>query len=169
MANIRQLSGQQNVPITWGVDNSTSSTSVTELGSISIDANTFTTGDYISFGAMFDRNTSGLSNVGVRLYVSTGGTLTGAVQVATRVITITQGFFYLSRKMFIANQTGGGSGNSVGTQLLSSTLNLTDDYQSGSLSSLSIDWTKNITFIAAGFVNDPSDAVNFYSLKVFKY
>jgi hypothetical protein len=168
MAYIKSLNGSLNSDISVGGDVSTSSISITKLSSFFIQPNTFTTGDYISFGGMFGRN-AGINNVTAYLYLSTGDTLTGAIQVGTRVIIAAQSFFYLSRRLYIANNTGGGSGNNVGTQLISTGLNFVDDYRSSATSQIAVDWTSDIYFIVAGSVVNAADTITSYGLKVFKY
>jgi hypothetical protein len=168
MAYIKSLNGSENLDISQGGASTTSSLSVTKLSSFFIEPNTFTTGDYISFGGMFGRN-AGVNNVTAYLYLSTGDTLTGAIQVGIRTIVTTQSFFYLSRRLYITNNTGGGSGNSVGTQLISTGLNLVDDYRTSTTSDIAVDWTSDIYFITAGVVSNAADTIISYGLKVFKY
>jgi hypothetical protein len=167
MAYIKRLNGTENLDISTGGASATSSLSVTKLSSYFIQPNTFTTGDSISFGGMFGRG--GVNNtVTAYLYLSTGDTLTGAIQVGLRSITTAQSFFYLSRRLYITNNTGGGSGNNVGTQLISIN-NFVDDYRTSTTSDIAVDWTSDIYFIMAGVVANAADTITSYGLKVFKY
>ena len=168
MAYIKRLNGTENLDISTGGASATSSLSVTKLSSYFIQPNTFTTGDYISFGGMFGRNVGAVSSVTTYLYLSTGDTLTGAIQVGFRSISTTQSFFYLSRRLYITNNTGGGSGNNVGTQLISIN-NFVDDYRTSTTSDIAVDWTSDIYFIMAGVVANAADTITSYGLKVFKY
>lgn len=169
MAYIKSLNGSLNSDISVGGFLSTSSLSTTKLSSFSIQPNTFTTGDYISFGGMFGRNVGGVNTVTAYLYLSTGDTLTGAIQVGNRIIIPAQSFFYLSRRLYIANNTGGGSGNNVGTQLITTGANLVDDYRSSTTINIAVDWTSDVYFIVAGGVANAADTITSYGLKVFKY
>lgn len=168
MAYIKSLNGSLNSDISVGGDVSTSSISITKLSSFSIQPNTFTTGDYISFGGMFGRN-AGINNVTAYLYLSTGDTLTGAIQVGFRTIITAQNIFYLNRRLYITNNTGGGSGNNVGTQLITTGTNLVDDYRTSTTSNIAVDWTSDVYFIVAGAVANAADTITSYGLKVFKY
>jgi len=168
MAYIKSLNGSLNSDISTGGESATSSLSVTKLSSFFIEPNTFTTGDYISFGGMFGRG--GINNtVTAYLYLSTGDTLTGAIQVGLRSITTAQSFFYLSRRLYITNNTGGGSGNNVGTQLIITSSGFIDDYRTSLTSDIAVDWTSDIYFITAGGVANAADIITSYGLKVFKY
>ena len=169
MPNISQLNGISNGFIGVGSDNSTSSTSITQLNSVSINANTFTANDYISFGGLFYKTTPSVSNCFFYLYVNSADTLTNAVQVGTYRSSVNDGVVYLNRRMLIKNASGGGTGNSVGTQTISSTSDLISDYSASTTSNLVLDWTKEVWFIAAGKVANVADTALFSGFKVFKY
>jgi hypothetical protein len=70
--------------------------------------------------------------------------------------------------LYITNNTGGGSGNNVGTQLISIN-NFVDDYRTSTTSDIAVDWTSDIYFIMAGVVANAADTITSYGLKVFKY
>lgn len=166
---ISNLNGVTSSVISNTLDVGTSNTSLTFLFSRVVYANTFKEGDFISFDGMFDRQNGVLGTMVARLYINTAdATLTGAIQVGTRTMTTSDNFCYLSRKLFIANATGGGTGNSVGTQVISSVSNL-DDYQSGIRTNLAIDWTIDQYLILAGFVTNSGDFINANSLTVYKF
>lgn len=166
---ISNLNGVTSGFISNTLDVGTSNTSVTFLFSQVVYANTFKEGDFISFDGMFDRQIDVLGTMVARLYInSVDSTLTGAILVGTRTMTTSDNFCYLSRKLFIANATGGGTGNSAGTQVISSGSNL-DDYQSGTKTSLVIDWTIDQYLILAGFVTNSGDFINANSLTVYKF
>ena len=80
-----------------------------------------------------------------------------------------QSFFYLSRRLYITNNTGGGSGNNVGTQLISTVTGFVDDYRSSTTSNIAVDWTRDVYFIVAGDVDNAADTITSYGLKVCKY
>jgi hypothetical protein len=71
--------------------------------------------------------------------------------------------------LYITNNTGGGSGNNVGTQLILTSGNFIDDYRTSTTSDIAVDWTSDIYFIMAGGVANAADTITSYGLKVFKY
>jgi len=170
MTYISGLNGIPNGVISSvGVD-STSSLSVTKLGSTTINQATFDDGDLITFGGWFSRVGSN-ANVFARLYINSADTITGAIQVATRTIVTTQGSFFLSRRLFLADARGSGSGNSIGTQVIGSNVNYGNDYQQGLTTSLVVDWFTNgsVYLISAGFVANAADIITSHGFGVFKY
>ena len=145
-----------------------SSTSMTALTSVLVPANTFTTGDYINIEGMFSKYGVNSTST-IRFYYNTGSTLTGAITVATNGLGVTGGYNLLTRKLFIANNTGGGTGNSIGTQVISSTVSYDSDHIGGGKTNLAIDWRSDVYIISAGLVANASDSIENYGIKLYTY
>jgi len=166
---IQKFSGVENREISTTGLGVNSTTTDTILQSFNLGSSAFTTGDNIILFSILERGgTNG--NIFGRFYINTGNTLTGAIQVGARTLSITQSISLFERRLFIANDTGGGSGNSIGTQVISSTLNVADDFRVGNIySSLAIDWTQDIWLMVSGNITTVGDAITCYGLKAFKY
>lgn len=168
MPNIVQLNDISNGYIGTNTDNNTSSTTITLLGSFEINPNTYTTNDYVSFGALFSNNST-VSGCNFYLYINSANTLTNAIQLGKYSASTSDGLVYLNRRILIKNSTGGGTGVNQGTQVITNSLSSISDFTSSTTIPLSIDWTKAVNFIAAASTNNVSDLAWFYGFKVFKY
>lgn len=158
----------QEIAVSSSSSNSNSTTTDTILQSINIGPSVFTNGDCILLSSIFER-TNNNGNIVGRFHINTGNTLTGAIQIGTRTLTAANNIILLERRLYIANETGGGAGNSIGTQVISTATNLTDDFRAGLTSTLTIDWTQDIWLIASGFIAVAPDVITCYGLKAFKY
>jgi hypothetical protein len=168
MSYIKYFNTSGKLPIGTVTDGINITTSLVLLSSIYIPPNTFTTGDYLSLEGMYSKygvtNTSNL-----RFYYNTGDTLTGAIQIGNTQLTATEGYFLFNRKLFIADASGGGSGNSIGTQVIFSTTNYESDHQAGTRSNLPINWTSDVYILCTGDVSNPSDTIESYGFKIYTY
>lgn len=162
------FNGALNLEISVTSIASNSTTTNTILQSINIGPSVFTTGDCILISSIFERTNSNANMTG-RFYINTGNTLTGAIQVGTRTIGTTQNISLFERRLYIANQTGGGAGNSIGTQVIGSAANLADDFRNGTTTDLAIDWTQDIWLLSSGFIISVPDVITCYGLKAYKY
>ena len=93
----------------------------------------------------------------------------GSVVLGSGSLSASQNSAFFERRLYIANQTGGGSGNSIGTQVISTGSNIVDDFRGGTLSTLSIDWTQNVWIMLSGFVNNSADTLETNGIKAYKY
>ena len=168
MSYIKYFNTSGKIPIGTVTDGINITTSTVLLSSFYIPPNTFTTGDYLSLEGICSKyGTTNTANV--RFYYNTGDTLTGAIQIGNTQLQNTDGYFLFNRKLFIANGGGGGTGNSIGTQVIFNTTNYVSDHQAGTRTNLSINWTSDVYIICAGSVDSASDSIESYGFKIYIY
>lgn len=129
------------------------STPEVKTASILIPANTFKAGDLISLESMFwKNNTTGTFTW--KYYYNTSDSLVGATQLATftsasNTIVFSHGYRRLS--IIVAN--GGGSGIDLGSEILSTTQNISTDLTGGlgltTMDNVAINWTANVYLICS--------------------
>lgn len=146
----------------------TGSVTQTKLMSILIPANTFMAGDLINMEAILQKTgTSG--SIYWRFYWNSSDTINGAIQLAVRGIRATNRFTVASRRMSIRTANGGGSTPEVGTELIDTTTGFYNEFNSGAISNVALNWTIDSYLMTSIVLGNASDTVIQNSLKIWTY
>ena len=146
----------------------TGTTVKTKLLSIEIPANTFKAEDFIVLETMFSKN--GTSNVYlVNFYWNTTNSLTGAIQLAVRSVGATQLFDLITRRLSVRTANGGGSGISLGTEVLNVGDNPFNEFRSTTASNVAIDWTSTSYLMCSAQLFNATDSITNHHFKVWNY
>ena len=174
---INIFTGKQNSPIigdAFGASNfSTNSTNNTTneiLISINIGSSVFGNGDYLQISSFVFRNGANAS-VTTNYWINNSESLVNAIPIGQTTLTnVNNQRRIFIRRLYIANETGGGSGNSVGTNIFTTTASTSDnDYVvSSSAPPLPIDWSQDIWIIQSGRVTNSADTISTTLFKVYK-
>ena len=156
---------------TYTVSNTTTQTIT---ASISIDANTFKANDWIMLDAAF-QEVSGTAAITSRFYWNTTATITGAIQIGSSsnspLIGVPVPYFETSRRLSIRTANGGGSGISLGTEVIGLTgaTNRQEYGANANPTNLAINWTVNSVLFCTVQMDNATSTARQQFFKVWTY
>lgn len=154
----------------YGPVSHTGNTNLTILESIVIPANTYKSGDLIRIEGMFSKSASS-GTYTIRIYWVSGSTPTtsGAIQISVRGFNAVNNFTIQERRLYIRTANGTGTGISLGTECISSSVGVFNDYRAEAISNLAIDWTVTGCIFYTVQLGNSSDTVTQHYLKIWEF
>jgi len=154
----------------YGTTTHTGDTNNTILESVVVPANTYRTGDIIMLDSMFDKSgTAGTWNLRYYWVAGNTPTLSGATQLSLRGILATNQFATQNRRLYIRTADGTGSGFTLGTEVITAGSGIFNDYRSEAVSNLALDWTSVSCIFSTVQLNNSTDRVTQYYLKIWEW
>jgi hypothetical protein len=170
MSLIRYNGKWINELLTYGTTAHSGNTTLTILQSVVVPANTYRAGDLVLLDAMFTKsNTVGIWTLRYYWVSGSTATLSGAIQISSRGIIRTNLFAAQNRRLYIRTANGTGSGLTLGTEVISATGAIFNDYRSEAISNLAINWTVTGTIFCAVQLGGVSDTVTQRYLKIWEW
>ena len=145
-----------------------SSPTISVLSSVNVPANTYQAGDLIELDSYFAKSAA-LSGTSLYYYWVSGSTptLSGAIQLSTITLPASNQAIYQSRRLYIRTADGSGTGFNIGTELISPGISVVNDYQSGIVGNVALNWTINSTIFCATL--SPLTNVSQWYLKIWEW
>lgn len=145
-----------------------SSTSQTIMQSLLVPGGTYTSGDLIQIASLFSKtNTNG--TLTYRFWVNTSVSVSGANQINFRSTSAANRSAFFSRHLFIYEQTGTGTGNLQGTETISNSASVANEYVRQTKTNTNINWANDVYIFATCQLNSASDSISQIYMKIWEY
>lgn len=140
------------------------------IGEITIPANTYKATDLIMLTSMYGK-TGTAGNWFQRYYwvSGTSATLSGALQISVRGMASSNQFANQERRLYIRTANGTGTGITLGTEVVSSSTGVLNDYVPSTSSNLAINWTIDGCIFTTITLVNASDSVSCEYLKIWEW
>ena len=140
------------------------------VGEVTIPANTYKATDLIMLTSMYGK--TGTAGTWTQRYYWVSGpsaTLSGALQISVRTMIATNQFANQERRIYIRTANGTGTGITLGSEVVSSSTGVLNDYTSSTSSNLAIDWTIEGTIFTTITLGSAADSVSCEYLKIWEW
>ena len=145
-------------------------TGETIVGEVTVPANTYKATDLIMLTSMYGK--TGTANIWTQRYYWVSGpsaTLSGALQISVRGMVAANQFANQERRLYIRTANGTGTGITLGTEVVSSSTGVLNDYAPSTSSNLAIDWTIEGSIFTTITLESASDSVSCEYLKIWEW
>lgn len=147
---------------------SSGTTSQVIMQSLLVPGGTYTSGDLIQIASVFSKTGVG-GQMTHRFWVNTSVSVTGASQITQRNTLSGSLYIFFSRHLFIYEQTGTGTGNLQGTETISNSASVANEYVRQTKTNTNINWANDVYIFATCQLNSASDSISQIYMKIWEY